>query len=382
MNNTKENSKSHNYPVEKCSVPVPIANALTYSFIDSIVPGAVLTQVIDDELLRTHNEFNEPFFMTMYQNNENVFYFAYQQSAYDAEKAFKIYCQHQHSSNQFNRQLVIVNDKNKFIDLANKTSPGCGTKAGSFGNDFHTEYLDHFYKRKNGYVMLDKWKVSSARKVQEQERPWACGPNSALRSLYLLGRQWNGSYESFLKGCPQWISKDKTIENGGKTMAVGSGALALGAFFAPATGGLSLLPGMATFFTGTATAVTGAAIKSDVGPKPSSLASFITKKFSTYSASEKPYDSQVKYEKDIMSDIDCGYPRIVLMVFSTTKMHYMNVIGYKPDDDGKYIEKVVLLDTDKNVGWMTDSRFKYWFKGDMCSLYYLDPFTTVEFHKK
>lgn len=270
----------------------------------------------------------------------------------------------------------MVPEFERFIELANKTSPGYATKPGSIGKAFQRplDYVDAYFEAKNGYTMLPKARVKSAIKVPNQWRSWSCGPNSGLRALHLLGAT-TYDYDSFIDCCPKTICKDTTIKKGSNSMFAGIGLTALGLVFAPITGGASLLPGAAFTVGGAATAVTGGVISSDVGPKPAGLADYLTRCMKRFRAKHNTENSAASIAKDI----DWGYPRIVLFVMETDAAHYMNVIGYKKNKQG--IEGFVLLDTNGEVGYMTAKDLDYW-QCNTCIPFLGSVYNSIEFFKK
>ncbi len=361
-------------------IPRPIPNAETYQFMDAIPPGSVLSDIISDSDLGIRNEIGYlP--LVVYQSGryEDAFYFAPENRDQDAEKVLSIYGK---NNTEFNSRLILIKDFEKFIELFNKTSHGCANKGGKWSSSANWGYkLDYLYDERNGYTMLDRKRVENAMGVEKQCRSWSCGPNSGLRAVYLLGRDWPHSYDNFIRNCPKRICRETTVRKGSQTAAVGAGLTFFGLFFAPLTMGASLIPGAVTGLTGAGLAATGASISSDVGPMPTKLAEYLSRRLGKHKAYRSNYCSQRGYEESISRDIRLGLPRIILIISGTFNMHYINVIGVR--STGKYFNQVVILDTNGTIGVMTDSGLEHWLNRDGYADLILDArYNTVEFNTK
>lgn len=364
-----------------------LPNWETYSFIDCLEPGKTIFSVTRAAGLNAPKEFND-FSVVCYQSDrfQDAYYFVRQNELIDAEKALSIFGK---SKPQFYAYLISINDEQRFIELATKSSSGAANKGGEWADPGNIRWLKNldqaFFE---GYSMLPKQRIINAMAAPKQgdegtDRSWTCGPNTGYRTLLLLDEN-AGSYFNFVENCPKSLSKEALKGDGAGVASVGAVGMGVGFLLAPFTFGLSVIPGAVLTVTGASAAIIGDAASSDVGPNPCELAKYLSSKMRTHRAQCSSYSRQWgehSYEKQIVNDIKvCNYPTIVLLINGTFSMHYVAVIGVR---GGPYIAEVVILDTDNRIGVMSDNMLEHWMNRDGFANWIIDAkYNTIEIFGK
>lgn len=185
-----------------------------------------------------------------------------------------------------------------------------------------------------GWKHLSIDRIQKALQLPKQAESWSCGPNSGYRALILNGDKSSGNgLRSFIDNCPKSVGAPQTT--GGKVvdLIMTSGGFTLGAKVANK---------VANKFDRSI----------DVGPDPSSLANYINK----HSKSKvKRYigENWSDFWTELCRDIDRAAPAIILLEKGTIKLHYINLIGYNPNN-----ETVAILDTDNAIEFWQQSKFQ------------------------
>ena len=346
-------------PVEQAISPShTLPNFEAYSFIECLKPGEVLFSITTEEGLNVSNEFKD-FFTVCYQAERygDAYYFVPENMKEDAEKALALSSK---TSPSFYAYLIPILDSDKFKTLASKTASGCSSKEGKWFNSVNWKGLERVYAE--GYTMLEESRVRYAQvaPVQDstQHSEWSCGPNSGFRAMRLLGLTLEDyEYWALAEGCPKSLSRQDLINPGVRVAAI-SGIL--GIFLTPFTGGISLIVGAIGVGVGSATAATGAYAPIEVGPRPHILAAYLTENPKMQKEKMRAYFhgfSDLDYEINIVCEIREEKPVIALLINGTTKMHYVTIIGMKPQ--GEHISEVVILDTDGEIGTMSQSDLRF-----------------------
>jgi hypothetical protein len=185
------------------------------------------------------------------------------------------------------------------------------------------------------YLSLDR--IEKALQLPPQAESWSCGPNSGYRALILNGdKSSENGLRSFIDKCPKSVGAPQTT--GGKVVDL----IMTSGRFTPAA---KLANKVANQFDRSI----------DVGPDPSSLANYINKhsksKVQRYSLQEENWSD---FWTQLCRDIDRAAPAIILLEYGTIKLHYINLIGYNPNN-----ETVAILDTDNAIEFWSKSKFQH-----------------------
>ncbi len=360
-------SRDHHNQIRKY-IERPIDNSIINQLIDSFKPKKVLC--LNKELNKIK------FSLIFHQKDKNKEILVFYPSIFINQAIQYI------SQNNIEKELVKlfpIKEKQKFLKLASKTSNGFAGKKGHWEDDIiyntyeeankeypypdYKDQLDYYYNTENDYYMLPRSRVEKAmEEVPDQSSSYgsdyACGPNSALRAFYLLGKEYYIDYYTFVSDCP------KSSRN---ISAAGDMAKQAGGFLAKA--GLIIGNPLAYIFSedyrGACNNIEGEilSINTTIGPEPEALAKYINKKLETGYAGHANYDYQGGYENSIVDSIySKNCPTIILLSSSIMSMHYMNIIGYKKDEKG-IVRRFVVLDVSGEIGDIKHSNLRYYLDG-------------------
>ena len=179
-------------------------------------------------------------------------------------------------------------------------------------------------KTEPGWKYLSLERIQKALQLAPQAESWSCGPNSGYRALILNGdKSSDKDLRAFINNCPKSLGTPQTKT--GKVLNVVTGGIA---------SGIGLLKG-------------------DVGPDPSSLANYINKhsKSKVQRYIGKDWDS---FWTQLCRDIDRAEPAIILLEGGTISLHYINLIGYNPNN-----QTVAILDPNNAIEFCSKSEFKH-----------------------
>jgi hypothetical protein len=178
-----------------------------------------------------------------------------------------------------------------------------------------------------GWKHLPLDRIHQALQLPPQAESWSCGPNSGYRALILNGDksadQGDRELRSFINNCPKSLGKPQTKT--GKILNVVTGGIA---------SGIGLLKG-------------------DVGPTPSSLANYINKN-SNSKVQRYIGKDWSDFWTQLCLDIDRAEPAIILVEYGIISLHYINLIGYNPNN-----ENVAILDTNNAIEFWSKSQFHH-----------------------
>ncbi|MBP0027203.1 hypothetical protein [Roseofilum sp. Guam] len=162
-------------------------------------------------------------------------------------------------------------------------------------------------KNESGWQSLSPALIRKAQQLpaqheNSQHENWSCGPNSAYRALCLNGQHTSAKgLQSFIENCPTSLRvSDKRI----------------------------------------------------IGPTPSKLANYIN----SHTSSSVNECSCVKWDSfwpAIRGNLG-KHPSLVLVQFSTFKLHYVNVVGYN-----SHSKEVAILDTNNSLKAWTIEQFRH-----------------------
>ncbi|MDB9519311.1 hypothetical protein PN466_20400 [Roseofilum reptotaenium CS-1145] len=154
----------------------------------------------------------------------------------------------------------------------------------------------------SGWQSLSPALIHQAQQLPAQKESWSCGPNSAYRALCLNGQHTSAKgLQSFIENCP--------VSLGGHD-------------------------------------------STKIGPTPSKLAKYID----NYTSSSVNECSCVKWNSfwpAIQGNLG-KHPSLVLVQFSTFKLHYVNVVGYN-----SHSKEVAILDTNNSLEAWTIEQFRH-----------------------
>lgn len=213
--------------------------------------------------------------------------------------------------------------------------------------------------KKIDYKFVKKAQLSVPKQWQTVWRSWSCGPNSVLRSYYLLDNKCGQKYtqSKFINECPKSLGEPVTREG----ISLNLKAVITATLLSP------LIPGLVfdlqeinqlekenrafTFLKHSFALLLGVVSISPyiletldyyqgfgkAGPLPYWLANYAKGKYL------KPERFSLAVDK-IKENIDNKKPVIILLVLDSFAWHYVNVIGYNNDD-----KQFIILDTDSDI---------------------------------
>jgi len=156
-------------------------------------------------------------------------------------------------------------------------------------------------KSESGWQSLPLDLIGKAQQLPRQQESWSCGPSSGYRALCLNDQHTSAKgLQSFIENCPTSLRVSDNPK---------------------------------------------------VGPTPSKLAKYIN----SHTSSSVNECSCVKWDSfwpAIQGNLG-KYPSVVLVQFSTFKLHYVNVVGYN-----SHSKEVAILDTNNSLEAWTIGHFQ------------------------